>query len=283
MQNDDQDAHFFLLLEVAKCIREKLQRLVKPGNSMHTFIAELLDTEVAQRQFTTGSFSYEKFFQAMGSLLPKLCAPVRDEEVKELIDTQLSQGNYVDRLEALMGFINVMLSDYANYLLRLAAPQIIESATPYEAKIFASDIDSGAHDLSAAEAAWRSARQKVHAEVTRRDPERINHPRSRPTPNHIYAQMLVDLFTQPTPLVEKDVPEMLRLDYKRTARSGDMTRRIITTGAILLQCKNILKRDVRAPWRAEAMRIYNVLEASERPDANQTSCLLYTSPSPRDS
>ncbi|KAK1772269.1 T-complex protein 11-domain-containing protein [Phialemonium atrogriseum] len=263
MQTDNQEAHFLLLLEVAKYIREKLQRLVKPGNSMHTFIAELLDTDVAHQQFVTGSFSYEKFFQAMGSLLPKLCAPIRDDEVKELVDTKLSQGNYVDRLEALMGFTDVMLSDYANYLLRLAAPQIIESATPYEAKIFAAGLETGRYDLSAAETAWRAARQKILAEAARRDPEGINHPRSRPTPDRIYSQMLVNLFTQLGPVAEEDVPEMLRLDYKRTIRSGQMTRRIITAGAILLQCKNILKRDVRAPWRTEASRIINVLEAAE--------------------
>ncbi len=110
-----------------------------------------------------GASPYEKFFQAMGSLLPKLCAPVRDEEVKQLVEEKLQQGNYVDRIEALMGFIDVMLSDYANYLLQLAAPQIISSATTYEAKIFANAIDAGTCDLSKATAAWREARAKVHS------------------------------------------------------------------------------------------------------------------------
>jgi hypothetical protein len=48
-----------------------------------------------------------------------------------------------------------------------------------------------------------------------------------------------------------------------------MTRRIITAGAILLQCKNILKRDVRAPWKTEANRIVNVLESAEQHGASQ--------------
>jgi hypothetical protein len=265
MESGDKERHFLLLLEAARYIRIKLQRLVKPGNSMHTFIAEMLDTDVAYQQFNTGSFSYERFFQSMGSLLPKLCAPVRDEEVQDLITNKLSQGNHVDRLEALMGFIDVMLSDYANYLLQLGAPRIIESAAQYEAKVFQTAMEKGEHGLEAAEAAWCESRRKVYAEAARRDPEGINHARSRPTPDRIYAQMLVDIFTRLSPIPEEEMPEMLRLDYRRALRCGQVTRRIITAGAILLQCKNLLKRDVRAPWRVEASRILTVLEAAETP------------------
>ncbi|KAL2157239.1 hypothetical protein VTH06DRAFT_6279 [Thermothelomyces fergusii] len=265
MQSQNQEAHFFLLLKVADLIREKLQRLVKPGNAMHTFIGELLDTEIAQRQFAVGSFSYERFFHAMGSLLPKLCAPVRDDEVKVLVEEKLSRGSYVDRLEALNGFVDVMLSDYANYLLQLAAPRLIEQAPAYEARAFAADLEAGRHDLAVATRCWRAARQKVLAEASRRDPEGVNHPGSRPTANRIYTQLLVDLFTQLSPVPREQVPEMLRLDHRRIVEAGRLTRHIITAGAILLQCKNLLKRDVRAPWRSEAQRILAVLEKSDDP------------------
>ncbi|KAK0624251.1 T-complex protein 11-domain-containing protein [Immersiella caudata] len=263
MQAAHQEEHFHLLLQVADTIRYRLQRLVKAGNSMHTFIGELLDTEIARRQFTMGSFSYEKFFQAMGSLLPKLCAPIRDDEVKKLVDENLSQGNYVDRLEALNDFVYVMLSDYANYLLQLAAPRLIEEAPKYEAKAFAASVESGSVTLSAATVAWRTARQKLLAEAARRDPEGINHPASRLTANRIYNQMLVDAFTQLSPIPVEGIPEMLLIDHKRAVDAGVLTRRIITTGAVLLQCKNLLKRDVRAPWKNEAQRIMFVLEKSE--------------------
>jgi len=263
MQSDNQEAHFLLLLRVADSIREKLQRLVKPGNSVHAFIGELLDTEIARRQFTMGSFSYDRFFRTMGSLLPKLCAPVRDDEVKELVENKLDQGNYVDRLEALNAFIDVMLSDYANYLLQLAAPRLIEEAPSYEAKVFTALVETGQYDLSAATAAWRAARQKLLAEIARRDPEGINHPASWLTGDRVYNQMLVDVFTQLSPIPMQEMPEMLLLDHKRAVEAGKLTRRIVVTGAVLLQCKNLLKRDVRAPWRSEAQRIMAVLEKGE--------------------
>ncbi|KAL8366690.1 hypothetical protein RB595_010515 [Gaeumannomyces hyphopodioides] len=264
MQHESQEEeHFRLLLEVAKELRAKLQRLVQQGKSMHTFIGEVLDTEVAYQQFVTGSFSYEKFFATMGQLLPRLCAPVRDDEVRELVENGLQNGTYVDRLEALMSFIDVMSSDHANYLLSLVAPQILSSASQYEAKCFAQALERKEHGLETAEASWRSARGRLLAEAARRDPEGVSHPRSRPTPDRIYTQVLVDLFTRLGPISLGDMPETLRLDHRRAVRSGALTRRIVTTGAILLQCKNMLKRDVRVPWRTEAGRIMTVLEAAD--------------------
>lgn len=260
MDGADNDTNFRFFMVVASDIKDKLQRLLKPGNSMYNLIGEILDPELAERQFTLGNFSYEKFFAAMASLLPKLCAPFRDDEVKELVDNKLSDGNLIDRVEALSGFIDVMLCDYINYLLRVAAPGLIDSAAQYEAKRFAEDIENGRIGLGAAEAAWKSARSKVVAEVQKRDPEGINHPKARPTAARFYGQMLVDIFTRPMPIDYDKVPEMLRLDRKRIAEVSTMVQRIITVGAVLVQCKNLLKRDVRSPWRLEATRVMMVLE-----------------------
>ncbi|KAJ4144443.1 hypothetical protein LMH87_003325 [Akanthomyces muscarius] len=233
---DDNDVNFRIFLTMASNIRDKLQRLLKPGNSMYNLIGEILDPEMAEQQFTLGNFSYEKFFTAMASLLPKLCAPFRDEEVNTLIHGKLADGNVIDRVEALIGFIDVMLCDYVNYLMRIAAPQLIESAAQYEAKRFAQ-------------------------EIARRDPEGINHPKSRPSASRFYAQMLVDVFTTlALPVAPDQVPEMLRLDLPRITKVSTMVQRIITVGAVLLQCKNLLKRDVRSQWKTEASRILAVLE-----------------------
>ncbi|KAF7536853.1 hypothetical protein G7Z17_g12967 [Cylindrodendrum hubeiense] len=261
IHDGDNENNFRFFILMAGNIKDKLQRLLKPGNSMYNLIGEILDPEMAERQFTVGNFSYEKFFSAMASLLPKLCAPFRDEEVKDLVQNKLADGNLIDRVEALNGFIDVMLCDYINYLMRIAAPQLIESAAQYEAKRFAQDVEKSNIGLAAAELAWRSARTKVNAELQKRDSEGINHPRSRPTASRFYAQMLVDVFTRISPVPEEEIPEMLRLDQSRINNVSTMIQRIITVGAVLLQCKNLLKRDVRSSWKTEASRIMTVLEA----------------------
>ncbi|KAM0330640.1 hypothetical protein ACHAQA_003590 [Verticillium albo-atrum] len=261
LHSTESEAGFMYFATMMRYFKESLQRLVRPGAYMHKTIGEVLDVELAEQQFQMGSFSYEKFFTAVSSLLPKLCAPYRDEECKDLVTNKLQQGNLVDRVEALTGFIDLMLCDYVNYMLSTAAPQLIESGPQYEAKKFNEALEKGHHKLTAAAEAWRLARSKVLAETSRRDPEGVNHTKNRPTAEKFYAQMMVDLFTQPLPIREETVPEMLRLDYKRMQRLSLASQRIVTAAAILLQCKNILKRDVRAPWKMEATRIMMVLEA----------------------
>ncbi|ETS77460.1 hypothetical protein PFICI_11334 [Pestalotiopsis fici W106-1] len=257
-----EEKEFRYLIVMAQYIKDRLQHLVKPGSTMHTFIGEMLDTEIAQSQFLAGSFSIEKFFSSMGSLLPKLCAPVRDEEVKELVENKLTEGHVVDRLESLIAFIDTMLYDYANYMLQVAAPNLVEHASAYETKRFAEEVEAGSTSLTRAKTCWKAARTKLYEEAARRDPEGINLAKSRPTPDKIYWQMLLDEFTQPSPPADS-IPEPLELDTKRRSRVGSQVLRIVTAGAILLQCKNMLKRDVRAPWKTEAGRLIMVLEALE--------------------
>lgn len=264
MQGDalSREIHFHQLIRVAEHIRDKLLRLIKPPHPLYSVIRELLDVEQFKSRLENGSFSYENFFGAMSTVLPKMCAEFRDNEMKELI-VKLGQGDYVDRMESLILFIDVMLGDHANYLLSMVAPHLLESAAEYEAKSFTTAMQQREHTLFAAETAWRAARNKVVAEVSRRDPEHVNHPRNRPTAEKIYAHMLVGVFTQPTKMRYGQVPEMLLLDYKRIVKYGKLTRNMVTTCGILLQCKNLLKRDVRAPWKSEALRIETVLETAE--------------------
>ncbi|CAN8103916.1 unnamed protein product [Discula destructiva] len=261
------EIHFHLLIKVAEHIREKLLRLVKPPHPLCDHITDLLDVGQFKQRLENGSFSYENFFAAMGTILPQMCAQFRDAELADLIENKLSQGNYVDRMESLVLFIDCMMGDHANYLLSKVAPLLLESATEYETKSFAAAIDQQKHGLFAAQTAWRAAKNKVMAEVSRRDPENVDHPKNRPTAEKIYAHMLVGIFTQPCEMRYGQIPEMLHLDYKRILKYGTLTRNMVTTCGILLQCKNLLKRDVRAPWKTEAQRIETVLNTAESEEA----------------
>lgn len=252
------------VLAMAANIKGKLQRLLKEGNSMYTLIGEVLDTDVVARELQSGSFSYEKFFSFMGTLLPRLCAPFRDAEVKDLAENQLQNGDVVSRLQALLGFIDLMQLDYANFMLQQSAAELLKHAIPYELQRFGEFMEETSNSLAATEAAWRAARNTVLAEAARRDPENINLARARPTPDKFYAQMLVNVFTSVDASVA--IPETLRLDSKRVARLRSDILRIVTAGAILLQSKNLLKRDVRSQWKTEASRIYAVLESAKTPE-----------------
>lgn len=252
------------ILAMAENIRSRLQQLLKEGNSMHTLIGEALDNDVVARELQGGSFSYEKFFSFMAGLLPRLCAPFRDAEIKDIVENKMQTGDVVDRLQALMHGIELMQLDYANFMLQQASATVVKNAIGYETASFGQFLEETSNDLSATENAWREARTKVLAEAAKRDPENINLSRSRPTPEKIYAQMLVDVFTSLDTTIA--IPETLLLDSKRITRIRVDLLRIVTAGAILLQCKNLLKRDVRSQWKVEASRVIAVLESSKTPE-----------------
>ncbi|KAF9693774.1 hypothetical protein EKO04_008306 [Ascochyta lentis] len=248
---------------MAENIRGKLLRLLKAGNSMHTLISETLDPDHINKQCSQGLFSYEKFFGFIANILPKLCAPFRDAQVKSLADELQEEGELpemVEKLFKLLHVIDLLSLDYSNFLLMNAAPTLIKEATGYEQRMFAQDLEEGRITLDRTRRWWRSAAINMHTEADRRDPWAQPNPMNRPTAHKIYARGLVDLAISVPPLRDSELPETLELDRDRISRIREDALRITTIGGILLTAKNLLKRDVRSQWKPQATRMWEVLK-----------------------
>ncbi|KAL5411570.1 hypothetical protein PMIN04_010202 [Paraphaeosphaeria minitans] len=248
---------------MAENIRAKLLRLLKPGNTMHTLISETLDADLISQQSSQGMFSYAKFFTFMANILPKLCAPFRDDEVKALADKLQEEGTLpemIEKLFELLHIIDLLSLDYSNFLLMQSAPVLIKEAPSYEQREFAEDLEQGRITLKSTRRWWRSAAVNVHTEADRRDPWSESLPMNRPTPQKIYARGLIDLAIHTAPLRDSELPETLELDRARIARIREEALRITTIGGILLTAKNLLKRDVRSQWKNEANRMWETLK-----------------------
>ncbi|MCJ1481635.1 hypothetical protein MMC06_001794, partial [Schaereria dolodes] len=245
------------IASMAESIRDRLLRLVSPGRPMHTLISETLDQTMIENQLKIGSFSYENFFSFMNTILPKLCAPVRDADVKDFAADR--SGDFIERLAKVMHIINLMSFDYSNFLLQKSAAQLIEKAAEYEKSCFAKRI--GDQKLVKTIRWWGRARAKMIAELNSMRQAEDNPPQVIPTYiNHetIYTQGLVDLAIHPDSTNNIEIPETLELDKLRIARWRLITLHMITVGAILLTAKNLLKREVRSQWKAEAQRMGDI-------------------------
>jgi hypothetical protein len=248
---------------MAENIRAKLLRLLKPGNTMHTLISETLDADLISQQSSQGMFSYPKFFGFMANILPKLCAPFRDAEVKALADELQEEGTLpemIEKLFKLLHVIDLLSLDYSNFLLMQSAPVLIKEAPSYEQREFAEDLEQGRITLKRTRRWWRSAAVNMHTEADRRDPWSEALPMNRPTPQKIYARGLIDLAIATPLLRDSELPETLELDRARMARIREEALRITTIGGILLTAKNLLKRDVRSQWKNEANRMWETLK-----------------------
>ncbi|KZF25776.1 hypothetical protein L228DRAFT_266227 [Xylona heveae TC161] len=254
-------------LAIADNIRRRLLRLLMHGSSTYKLVSEVLDPTVIANETSRGTFSFDKFFAFMSTMLPRLCAPFRDEEIKRL--TQDDTGDWTDRLARIMHGLDLLCLDYCNFLMHESAPALIKDAPGYEARRFAEDLQNGVHTLEKTHRWWMASRTQLMEEAERRDPQGIMHPGSRPTAEKIYMHGLVNLAISVGPLPVSDLPETLQLDHNRLEASRRDTLRIVVVGAILLTAKNLLKRDVRSQWKQEAVRIWETLAGGERSEMRE--------------
>jgi len=260
-------------LSAAENVREKLLRMLKPGNSMYTLVNNTLDLENISRQCQAGVFSYEGFFDFMANVLPKLCAPFRDQEIAMLCQqlqdaSDSSLDRMTDKLFRLLRAVDMLSLDYTNFILMNAAPTLIREAPGYEARAFTTELESGRVTLERTKHWWQSSLLRLTAEMDRRDPESIR--LDRPKAERIYARALVDLAIEQGGLDDAPVPETLMLDSERLRLIRSQATRITVIGAVLLTAKNLLKRDVRGQWKNEAGRLWQLL-SNEPYDNNDTS------------
>jgi hypothetical protein len=193
----------------------------------------------------------------MATILPKLCAPFRDEQVKTLAQDLRQEGDLnemIEKLFRLLHVIDLLCLDYSNFLLMNVAPTLIKEAHGYEHRMFAQDLQNQTHTLDKTKRWWRNASVNICTEHDRRDPG------TEPSVQKIYARGLTDLAIAPGELQASDVPETLHLDLDRIKDIRWRAVRIVTIGAILVTAKNLLKRDVRHHWKAEANHMWEILK-----------------------
>ena len=239
---------------VAKVIYEKLLRLLTPGNSLHVLISETLDPTMIANQVKNGAFSYDKFFSFMNTILPKLCAPVRDQDVKDLAENP--SHDPIRQLARLYYVIDLLLFDHMNFMLQRFGPTLIDGSVEYEKKCFLTRLENQFPMKTLRW--WRAAVAKTREEPSRRTVEENSSPAARITVDRIYMHGLVDLAIRTNDLQDAEIPETLELDTDRLARIRSDILRLITVSSILLTAKNLLRRDVRSLWKLENQRMWDL-------------------------
>lgn len=250
-------------LSAAENIKEKLLRMLKPGMNMYKMISEALDLENISRQCQQGVFSYPGFFGFMANVLPKLCAPFRDQEVKILADYLRTENDELDdmieKLFKLLRMVDALSLDYVNFVISQQAAILAREAAGYEARIFRRELESHHITLTNTKRWWHQSRRSLEAESDRRDPEGVRMPADQASPQKVYTNALVHLTLSSNELDTNACPETLHLDLERLQKQRAKAIRIAVIGAILLTTKNLLKRDVRSQWKNEAGRLWALL------------------------
>lgn len=217
---------------IAETVRGKLLRLLDPKGTFYRVVAESIDIELIAQQCHHGTYDHEKLLSYVLNLLPKICSPARDEDVKALLEDTAS--DYTIRLQKLIDVLEAMQLDHANFLLMISAPQVIPEAIPYERKLFTADLEAGRTSLTKTTAWLQTAKSQLPGT-----------PSTVEVHLHAFLNLLVGLET----LEGTDIPETFHLDHQRITDTRAALRSVILGGAIVLTVKTLLRRDVRSQWK----------------------------------
>jgi hypothetical protein len=229
---------------LAETVRSKILRLLDPKGTFYRAVADSMDIELITQQCHAGSYDYEKLLAFVLDLLPRICSPARDDDVKALVE---DKGDFISQLQKLLDVLEAMQLDHANFLLMVSAAQVVPEAVPYERRLFAADLEAGRTSLDQTRRWLVTAKGQLPAH-------------SSPREVHIHA--FLNLLFGLEPLKQEEIPETYHLDQVRLRETREILRNVILGGAIVLTVKTLLRRDVRGMWKELKTSVATLLPKS---------------------
>ncbi|RVE56653.1 hypothetical protein OJAV_G00223610 [Oryzias javanicus] len=136
--NDDPPKYQFAI-KLLEEIREILLSFLNPGaNRMRTQIMEVLDMDLIRQQADNNAVDIQGLASFIINTMGKLCAPVREEEIKKLRE---STDNIVILLKEIFRVIELMRVDSINFSIELIRPLLQKYSVEYEREKFQKILD----------------------------------------------------------------------------------------------------------------------------------------------
>ncbi|TKC52386.1 hypothetical protein EI555_017469, partial [Monodon monoceros] len=108
--------------------RVLLSFLTPGGNRLRNQICEVLDTDLIRQQAEHSAVDIQALANYVISTMGKLCAPVRDDDIRELKAT----CNIVDVLRQIFHVLDLMKMDMVNFTIRSLRPHLQRQLVDYE-------------------------------------------------------------------------------------------------------------------------------------------------------
>ncbi|XP_058718595.1 T-complex protein 11-like protein 2 isoform X1 [Poecile atricapillus] len=110
-------------------IKEILLSFLTPGaNRIHNQICEVLDTDLIRQQAEHNAVDIPGLANYIINTMGKLCAPIRDNDIKQLKATD----NIVELLRQIFRVLDLMKMDMANYRIKSLRPYLWHNLVDYE-------------------------------------------------------------------------------------------------------------------------------------------------------
>ncbi|XP_018333042.1 T-complex protein 11-like protein 1 [Agrilus planipennis] len=211
-------------LRLLEDIKEGLFRVLLPQHSkLKQQISEVLDNDLIRQQAEKGTLDFRHYAQYVISVMSRLCAPVRDEKIKQLTE----MTDVIDTFKGILETLDLMALDMANFTIDMVRPDIIAHSVELERKKFADYLavqpDGLQHTRN-----WLlrhvSTIEAVPSNVDRNS--YIKHLTKK-----TFSEACLDLLEWNA---QNPYPETFMLDEERLSNIELQTNRLIIAGSILL-------------------------------------------------
>lgn len=226
--------------ELLSDIKQRLLDLVPPTTSLHSSINEVLDIDLITQQTKAGVYNIHNCIVFITNTMLQICAPVRDEEIKEIKDL----NDLAEIFQKLLNTLDQMRLDLANYRVKAFRPYIKDHAIEYERRKFEQALKSKRITLDLTKAWVKQTVVSLLRTRAERNPENIHLPQHKH--NHgikfdqVFNESFVSFIFQPTIIDKDSCPETLLLDIERLWNYQNEGQAITIVAALLMLTKNVV-------------------------------------------
>jgi hypothetical protein len=129
----DEERKYDLTKQLLRDIKQKILELLLPQHArLKQDIEDRLDPKIIDQLTKAHSLNLVEYGHYILSVLSKLCAPVRDEKLKSLSET----NDVVQLYKGIMELLELMRLDFANFTLNQYKPHIKAHSQDYEREKF---------------------------------------------------------------------------------------------------------------------------------------------------
>ncbi|KAF2905642.1 hypothetical protein ILUMI_00532 [Ignelater luminosus] len=222
-------------LTLLENIKEGLFGVLLPQHTkIKQQISEILDSDLIKQQAENGILDFKHYAQYVISVMAKLCAPVRDEKIKNLTETT----DVIETFKGILETLDLMTLDMANFTIEMVRPDIIAHSVELERKKFADYLavqaDGLEHTrkwllkhLDTSEVNYNSDRNMLIRVLTKK----------------AFAEACIDLLEWDG---KNPYPETFMLDEARLSALELTTSRLIIMGTILLVTGSYVGPDLQS-------------------------------------
>jgi len=218
-------------------IKETLLSLMLPHHKkLKDQINEVLDMELIKQEISHGCFDMDECTKFIIVIMGKLCAPLRDEKLKEL----KNHTGIASTLRGILEFLDLMKLDMANFQLQKVKPILMQQAVEYERGKFEEFLKINP-DGTVLTRHWLRLAICELKQLISKSFNRIKGSSNRPQPKISTTIVLTHAYLKLLDWQDSiGFPETLLLDELRLAEMSHMFSRLCLIGSLMLLTSNLI-------------------------------------------